>query len=279
MEAVRREQERHVTILHRNFHNLQSSLESSHQAAANKVANHLSDNQTLLNEVNNLRMEVINILCKDSYDCYFPFFVASQVKSLSLENHRLSAQLEYQATKHATELHNMQSLVLNSETDERYTSNKRKSVPQTQPQTADFPKPTTLLPKIHQSSAVNNVFEPSMDDSVNTNMDESQAESIGRKKINSKKSSKQVLSIEELLNTHTGGMARSRSDFAPMKKDHVLSQSAPLLALGNSISTTTNQSMASVDQRVSSADKKIAAIIELNLQELKSNKKNNKTQF
>ncbi len=61
MEAVRREQERHVTILHRNFHNLQSSLESSQQAAANKVANHLTDNQTLLNEVNNLRMEVNHV--------------------------------------------------------------------------------------------------------------------------------------------------------------------------------------------------------------------------
>jgi long-subunit acyl-CoA synthetase (AMP-forming) len=58
MEAVRREQERHVTILHRNFHNLQSSLESTQAAAANKVANHLTDNQTLLNEVNNLRQEV-----------------------------------------------------------------------------------------------------------------------------------------------------------------------------------------------------------------------------
>ena len=60
MEAVRREQERHVTILHRNFQNLQSSMDSAHMAANAKVFNHLTDNQTLLNEVNNLRTEVGN---------------------------------------------------------------------------------------------------------------------------------------------------------------------------------------------------------------------------
>jgi hypothetical protein len=64
-------------LLHRNFNTLQSSLESANQAAANKVYNHLVDNQTLLKEVNALRVEV---------------------KSLSSENDRLSAQLEYYAS-------------------------------------------------------------------------------------------------------------------------------------------------------------------------------------
>ena len=58
MEAVRREQERHVTILHKNIENLQSSMDSAQMAATAKVVNHLTDNQTLLNEVNNLRTEV-----------------------------------------------------------------------------------------------------------------------------------------------------------------------------------------------------------------------------
>lgn len=60
MEAVRREQERHVTILHKNIENLHSSMDSAQMAATAKVVNHLTDNQTLLNEVNNLRTEVIS---------------------------------------------------------------------------------------------------------------------------------------------------------------------------------------------------------------------------
>ncbi len=62
MEAVRREQERHVSILHRNVQNLLSSMDSVQEAANAKVVNHLTDNQTLLNEVNNLRTEV-SFLC------------------------------------------------------------------------------------------------------------------------------------------------------------------------------------------------------------------------
>lgn len=58
IEAVKQEQERHLQLLHRNFHTLQNSMDTANQAASNKVFNHLMDNQTLLKEVNNLRAEV-----------------------------------------------------------------------------------------------------------------------------------------------------------------------------------------------------------------------------
>lgn len=66
-----------MQLLHRNFSNLQASLDSKNQAATAKVYNHLIDNQTLLKEVNQLRIEV---------------------KALSAENDRLSAQLDFMNT-------------------------------------------------------------------------------------------------------------------------------------------------------------------------------------
>lgn len=198
-----------------------------------------------------------------------------------MENHRLSAQIEYQSTKHAADIHAMHSLVLNSETDERFvpSSSHRRKMAAQQPQTIPSPTYSTILPKINQAAATPyTANEPSMDDSVTTSLDEQQASQSVRKK-SSKKSGKNVPSIVELLNTHTGGLARSRSDFIPVKKDQALSQSAPILALGSSISTTGNHSSISAEQHVSSADKKIAAIVELNLQEIKSSKKLNRTQY
>jgi hypothetical protein len=83
IEAVRQEQERRVQLLHRNFSTLQSSLDSANQAASAKVYNHLLDNQTLLKEVNQLRMEV---------------------KALGVENDRLSAQLDFVSHRKATKV-------------------------------------------------------------------------------------------------------------------------------------------------------------------------------
>lgn len=78
LEAVRREQERHMNQLHRSVNGLKANLELSQSVADVKVANHRNDNQTLLKEVNALRIEVRN---------------------LSLENQRLGAQMEFaQAT-------------------------------------------------------------------------------------------------------------------------------------------------------------------------------------
>lgn len=77
IEAVRREQDRHVTLLHRNIKSLRSSLESSQALANTKIHNHLADNEVLLREVNALR---------------------SEVKALSLENHRLQATLDFRQT-------------------------------------------------------------------------------------------------------------------------------------------------------------------------------------
>lgn len=73
-EQVRQEQDRHMYLLHRNVNGLRANLDLAQTVAANKVQNHLSDNQNLLKEVNNLRFEVRN---------------------LSMENQRLIAQLEF----------------------------------------------------------------------------------------------------------------------------------------------------------------------------------------
>lgn len=82
-EAIRREQDRHVSLLHRNLQVLQSGIETTQQAAANKVAHHLADNQSLLREVNNLRAEV---------------------KGLSLDKQRLQAMLDFSNARHAEQL-------------------------------------------------------------------------------------------------------------------------------------------------------------------------------
>lgn len=74
MEQVRNEQDRHMNLLHRNFSSLQSSLDTAQHVLSSKVHNYLSDNQTLLKEVNQLR---------------------SEVKSLSLENQRLAASIDF----------------------------------------------------------------------------------------------------------------------------------------------------------------------------------------
>lgn len=73
-EQVRKEQDRHMYLLHRNVNGLRANLDLAQTVAATKVQNHLSDNQNLLKEVNNLRFEVRN---------------------LSMENQRLIAQLEF----------------------------------------------------------------------------------------------------------------------------------------------------------------------------------------
>lgn len=73
MEAVRREQERHVSILHRNVQNLLSSMDSVQEAANAKVVNHLTDNQTLLMEVNNLRTEVSCFLFPSYHLVVYPY--------------------------------------------------------------------------------------------------------------------------------------------------------------------------------------------------------------
>lgn len=48
-------------LLHRNVTGLRANLDLAHTVAANKVQNHLNDNQNLLKEVNNLRFEVRNL--------------------------------------------------------------------------------------------------------------------------------------------------------------------------------------------------------------------------
>ena len=76
IEQVRQEQERHMYLLHRNVNGLRANLDLAQTVAATKVQNHLNDNQNLLKEVNNLRFEV---------------------RGLSMENQRLTAQLEFNA--------------------------------------------------------------------------------------------------------------------------------------------------------------------------------------
>lgn len=58
VDAGFEERERHIQLLHRNVTGLKSSLELTNQVAATKVKHHLTDNQHLLKEVNNLRHEV-----------------------------------------------------------------------------------------------------------------------------------------------------------------------------------------------------------------------------
>lgn len=60
-EQVRQEQDRHMYLLHRNVNGLRANLDLAQTVAATKVQNHLSDNQNLLKEVNNLRFEVRNL--------------------------------------------------------------------------------------------------------------------------------------------------------------------------------------------------------------------------
>jgi WD40 repeat protein len=76
-ELARREQERHVALLHRNIQSLRGGLEATQQRAQSKIHNHLADNEVLLREVNALR---------------------SEVKALSRENHRLQATLDFRQT-------------------------------------------------------------------------------------------------------------------------------------------------------------------------------------
>jgi hypothetical protein len=73
-EQVRQEQDRHMHLLHRNVTRLRANLDLAQTVAATKVHNHLTDNQNLLKEVNNLRLEV---------------------RALSMENQRLIAQLDF----------------------------------------------------------------------------------------------------------------------------------------------------------------------------------------
>jgi hypothetical protein len=73
-EQVRQEQDRHMHLLHRNVTGLRANLDLAQTVAATKVHNHLTDNQNLLKEVNNLRLEV---------------------RALSMENQRLIAQLDF----------------------------------------------------------------------------------------------------------------------------------------------------------------------------------------
>ncbi|RYY84119.1 hypothetical protein EON63_09850 [archaeon] len=48
---MRREQDRHMSLLHRNFNVLQSSLDASQHVLHSKLTHHLHDNATLLKEV------------------------------------------------------------------------------------------------------------------------------------------------------------------------------------------------------------------------------------
>jgi hypothetical protein len=182
------------------------------------------------------------------------------VKALSLENHRLDAQLDYQATKHAAELHTMHSLVLNSEVDERYATGivdgKRKSLP-----SSSYPiQVPTSLPKIQSATLLGTL--PQKNGSQTDSFDSLPESSIQiSKAVGSTKKKKYVPTIEDLLNTHKG-MPRSQSDAFPSKPDgNILSQSAPSLAIGSAVSIP------------SAAERKVAAIIELNIEELKKNKK------
>lgn len=63
-----------MEMLHRNVSILRANIDVAHSATESKVKNHLNDNQNLLKEVNNLRFEV---------------------RSLSMENQRLLAQIEF----------------------------------------------------------------------------------------------------------------------------------------------------------------------------------------
>lgn len=96
IEQVRREQDRHMTLLHRNFSSLQSSLDTAQQVLNYKVHNHLTDNQTLLKEVNQLR---------------------SEVKSLSLENQRLAAQLEFMNARRQEQINAFNAQFLSTNSD------------------------------------------------------------------------------------------------------------------------------------------------------------------
>lgn len=66
------ERERHMQQLHKNVDSLRSNIEHSNKVATTKVANHISDNALLLQEVNSMRHEI---------------------RRLSMENQQLNAKL------------------------------------------------------------------------------------------------------------------------------------------------------------------------------------------
>jgi hypothetical protein len=68
------ERERQLKLLHKSIRGLQSNLENTSVLAQTKVGSHLSDNRILLEEINMLRQ---------------------QVRSLSLDNQRLQAKMEF----------------------------------------------------------------------------------------------------------------------------------------------------------------------------------------
>jgi len=72
--AVQEERDRQIALMHKSVNSLKKNLDSVDEVAAAKVKSHLSDNKILIEEVNSMRQ---------------------QVRSLSLENQRLKAKIEF----------------------------------------------------------------------------------------------------------------------------------------------------------------------------------------
>lgn len=219
--------------------------------------------------------------------------------------------MDYQNSRKAVDAHNANSLLLNSEIDERYvllekagtttTSTNRKSKktptyhqtkngsratsPETYNPTPNLSYPPNALPKLAQPLG----DIPAATASLSSSAKPANLASSLKKATNGKG----VPSIEELLggqNSSSGGsMVKSNSDFLwKGKQNNLLSHTAPLaspmpnsdkLMNGNKNSSkNTNSKNNNQDGEAnrtysSAAERKIAAIVELNLQEISAGKK------
>lgn len=298
-EAVRREQDRHMALLHRNFSSLQSSLETAQHVLHDKVHNHLSDNQTLLREVNQLR---------------------SEVKSLSLENQRLAAQIDFFRTRKQDQLQGFTSQFIStddpmnvfSSNDHHEQQNERKkSRPSSRTYSPGqqqggkerggssattpitFPAisaPTPTAPEIDNNSSSSNNNNLLMKKSASSALSEvnqarrligsqsqsilSTTTSINNRSVNKSKASKTtsttvipprnkpMKSVEELLGSSLDSFHRGYDD-----------------SMKDTTTTTTNKQAGGKGGSISSskgsmtADEKIAKIVELNFEEIRSNNK------
>eukprot|EP00981_Chlorochromonas_danica_P014417 scaffold7965_cov159-Ochromonas_danica.AAC.1 len=294
-EAVRREQDRHMSLLHRNFSSLQSSLETAQHVLHDKVHNHLSDNQTLLREVNQLR---------------------SEVKSLSLENQRLAAQIDFFRTRKQDQLQGFTSqfistddpmnLLSNDHHYEQQQNERKKSRPSSRTYSPGqtqggkdrggssattpitFPAlsaPTPTAPEIDNSnllmmkkkstsSAVSEVNQArrligSQSQSVLPNTSLSANSNNNNKSKASKTTvipsrNKPMKSVEELLGNSLDSFHRSYDDSL---KDTKNNNKQAAGGKGSNSSTTT------LSKGPMTAEEKIAKIVELNFEEIRSNNK------
>ena len=211
--------------------------------------------------------------------------------------------MEYQNSRKAIDAHNANSLVLNSEIDERYvllekagttttTTNRksRKTPTYHQPKSSGQDRgssPETYNQTPHLSYPPNNTL-PKLNNITASSSVNNLQDALGTTKIPSnskppkKTPAKQVTpSIEDLLSTSIpsgGNMVKSSSDFLwKGKNNNMFSNTAPLA----SPATNNNNSNNSQDAKnySSAAERKIAAIVELNLQELHAGKKSKTSSY